>query len=192
MQKKPTMIEIEAAARYAQKLIEEYRTWKPNKTEKLVGNADYQVGDILRVTCSPAAAQVVDVRRYHISIDWPWEKIDPHSKYHWNGQVAFPVDPDSYEWLWGLYYTDPMPHHLAVDDTCLVHIPETYVAVMDIIHHDPPEDTGMLPRPHITLVVRLIDHLEPIFGDDDEEDSGIPIELESAAPIMLEVVYRTN
>lgn len=191
-QKKPTVNEIEAAAKRVQELVKEYRTGKPDKEENPVENAEYQVGDILRVMCPTAAARVVEVSRYYVSIDWPWEKIDPHSKYRWNGQVAFPIDPDSYEWLEGLFYTDPAPHHLAVGDTCFVYIPETYIALIDIIHHDPPLDIGQLPRPHTTLVVRMIDHLEPIIRDDDVEDSGIPIELDSAAPITLEVVYRAK
>jgi hypothetical protein len=192
MQKKPTMNEIEAAAKRVQELVMEYRTAKSNRGEKPVGNAKYQVGDILRVVCPPVTTQVVEISRHYVTVDWPWGKIDPYSKYLWNGQVAFPIDPDSYEWLEGLFYTDPATHHLLVGDTCFVYIPETYVALIDIIHHNPPLDTGQLPQSHTTLVVRRIDHLEPIVGDDDEEDSGIPIELDSATPITLDVVFRAK
>ncbi len=193
MQKKPTAYEIEAAAKRVHELIKKYRAGKLDEDERKVVNEDYQVGDILRVACAPAIARVVDISPYYMWVDWPWEKkIDPDSKYGWNGLEAFPIDPDSDEWLEGLFYTDPAPHHLTVGDTCLVSIPETFVAVIDIIHHDPPQDIGRLPRPHTTLVVRLIDHLEPIVRDDDEEDSGIPIELDSSAPISLKVVFRAE
>jgi hypothetical protein len=38
--------------------------------------------------------------------------------------------------------------------------------------------------------VRRIDNLEPIVRDEDlEEDNGIPIELDSAAPISFKVVF---
>ncbi|MCH5583741.1 hypothetical protein MK805_02005 [Shimazuella sp. AN120528] len=194
MQKKPTAYEIEAAAKRVQELIRKYRAEKLDEDERKVINEDYQVGDILRIACTPATAQVVDISPHYMWVDWPWEKkIDSDSKYGWIGLEAFPIDPDSDEWLEGLFYTYPAPHHLTVGDTCLVSIPETFVAVINIIYHDPPLDIGRLPRPHTTLVVRRIDNLEPIIRDDDvEEDSGIPIELDSAAPISLEVVFRAN
>jgi hypothetical protein len=123
MQKKPTACEIEAAAKRVQELIRKYQVGKWNEDERKVTNEDYQIGDILQVSCASAPAQVVDISHYYMWVDWPREKkIDPDSKYGWIGLEAFPIDPDSDEWLEGLFYTDPLPHHLTVGDTCLVSI----------------------------------------------------------------------
>ncbi|MEV1174988.1 hypothetical protein [Nonomuraea sp. NPDC049784] len=151
---------------------------------------DYRVGDVLRVTCPPTSARVADVSRFYATVEWPWGEIDPDSQYRWNGQVAFPTDPDSYEWLLDVFRTNPEPQHLAPGDTCLVGVPETLVRVLEIIRHDPRADVGWLPRPHTTLVVSLVDQPRVTDEEDDEEEGegGFTIELDSAAPLTLEVV----
>ncbi|WP_052807163.1 hypothetical protein [Risungbinella massiliensis] len=151
---------------------------------------DYRVGDVLRVTCPPTTALVAEVSSFYVTIDWPWGEIDPDSKYGWNGQVVFPTDPNSYEWLLGLFHTDPEPQHLVPGDTCLVGIPETLVHVVDVIHHDPLADIGWLPRPHTTLVVLHVNQSEETDEEDEDRGKGFAIELDSAAPIALEIVSR--
>ncbi|MGY0017509.1 hypothetical protein [Streptomyces sp. cg35] len=151
-----------------------------------VGRPVYRVGDVLRVSCSPASARVADVRGSYISVEWPWEKIDPDSRFRWNGQVAFPVDPGSWEWSYTLFRTEPSPQYLNRGDSCSVSIPETLVRVVDIRRHDPPLDLGRLPRPHTRLVVLPVD----ASSDALQEDEAATIEIESAAPIAMELVEQ--
>ncbi|WP_031146004.1 hypothetical protein [Streptomyces erythrochromogenes] len=77
---------------------------------------------------------------------------------------------------------------LHVGDTCLVGIPETLVRVVDIGRHDPPQDVGWLPRPHTMLVVVPADHPAEALGEDD----GDTIDLDSAAPVTIELVSRAD
>ncbi|MEU8252056.1 hypothetical protein [Nonomuraea sp. NPDC048916] len=152
---------------------------------------DYRVGDILRVTCPPTTAQVAQVSKFYAFVDWPWGGIDPDSQYRWNGQVAFPAEPGSYEWSYLLFRTDPEPWHLALGDSCLVGIPETLVRVVEVIHHDPPADVGRLPRPHTWVIVLLADQPDEIYERDEEEGGGgSVIELDSFTPIRLDIVSR--
>ncbi|MGW6403372.1 hypothetical protein [Streptomyces sp. NPDC055134] len=151
-----------------------------------VGRPAYQVGDVLRVSCSPARARVADVQGFYIYVEWPWEKVDPDAQFRWNGQVAFPVDPGSWEWSYTLFRTEPSPQYLNRGDSCSVSIPETLVRVVDILLHDPPLDVGRLPRPHTRLVVLPVDASSDVL----QEDEGVTIEIESAAPIAIELVER--
>ncbi|AOR34278.1 hypothetical protein BFF78_27375 [Streptomyces fodineus] len=100
--------------------------------------------------------------------------------------MAFPVDPGSWEWSYTLFRTEPSPQYLNRGDLCSVSIPETLVRVVDILRHDPPLDLGQLPRPHTRLVVLPID----ASSDPLQEDEGATIEIESAAPIAIELVGR--
>jgi hypothetical protein len=147
------------------------------------GNPDYQVGDILRVSCAPALARVTEISSSHVSIEWPWGESDPDSRYCWNGRFALPVEPDG--WEWSLFRTEQDPRTLKPYDTCLVGIPETLVRVIDVGHYDPPMDTGRLPRPHTLLIVLPVDRPS---ADGSSEDEGDTIELDSAAPIAMERV----
>lgn len=146
-------------------------------------NPDYQVGDILRVSCAPTPTRVTEVSRFYVSIEWPWGEVDPNSQYGWNGRFALPVEPDGREW--SLFRTEQDPRTLEPDDTCLVGIPETLVRVIDVGHYDPPMDTGRLPRPHTLLIVLPIGRPNV---EGNSEDEGDTIELDSAAPITLERV----
>ncbi|MFF8478205.1 hypothetical protein [Streptomyces sp. NPDC015414] len=143
----------------------------------------YQVGDVLRVFCAPTPARVAEVSSYYVSIEWPWGAIDPDSQDRWNGLVALPVEPDS--WEWSLFRTEQDPRTLKASDTCLVGIPETLVRVLDVAHYDPPMDTGRLPRSHTLMTVLPVDY-PSVEGS--EEDEGDTIALDSAAPIAIERV----
>ncbi|MGY3202999.1 hypothetical protein ACVW19_003514 [Streptomyces sp. TE5632] len=143
---------------------------------------------MLKVSCSPAPARVAKVLGSYVSLHWPWEKIDPDSRFRWDGQVAFPVDPDSWEWSHTLFRTEPSPQDLRSGDPCQVGIPETLVRVIDIAHYDPPADLGRLPRPHTMLVVLPVDHpTDPL-----QEDEGATIEIGSAAPIVMELMHQAE
>ncbi|MFD7796485.1 hypothetical protein [Streptomyces sp. NPDC059759] len=95
-----------------------------------------------------------------------------------------------------LFKTDPEPWNLhvgdsclvgIVGDSCLVGIPETLVRIIDIGRYDPPQDVGWLPRPHTMLVVVPADYPdEALF-----EDAGDTIDLDSAAPLAVELVSRS-
>ncbi|MDQ0844049.1 hypothetical protein [Streptomyces sp. V1I6] len=146
----------------------------------------FSVGDVLRVSCPSAKAHVAEVSQFYVSIEWPWAKVDPNSAIEWNGRVAIPRNKDSHEWAVGLFRTAPEPWHLEAGDTCHVGIPERLVRVIDIGHYDPPADVGWLPRPHTMLIVLPADHAHDPVRDDD----GETIDLESAAPIKIELVSR--
>ncbi|MGW1756751.1 hypothetical protein [Streptomyces mirabilis] len=148
-----------------------------------INQLDYRAGDVLRVSCTPTPARVAEVSPFYVSVEWPWGGIDPDSQYRWNGQVALPVEPDS--WEWSLFRTEQDPRTLKANDTCLVGIPETLVRVLDVAHYDPPTDTGRLPRPHTLMTVLPVDY-PSIEGSD--EDEGDTIELDGAAPIAIEKV----
>ncbi|WP_432753363.1 hypothetical protein ACE1OA_24105 [Streptomyces sp. JL2001] len=148
---------------------------------------DFRVGDVLRVTCPPAQGRVTAVSRFHASVEWPWAEIDPQSRFRWNGQRAFGISPDSRDWTMSLFKTDPEPWNLQVGDTCLVGIPETLVRITDIGRYDPPQDVGWLPRPHTMLGVVPVDYPAEALSEDD----GDTIDLDSAAPVSIELVSRS-
>ncbi|MER7623460.1 hypothetical protein [Streptomyces sp. NPDC126503] len=145
------------------------------------------MGDVLRVSCPSAEGRVVEVSRFHASVEWPWAEIDPHSQFKWNGRRAFGMSPDSSDWTLSLFKTDPEPWNLHVDDICRVGIPETLVRIIDIGRYDPPQDVGWLPRPHTMLVVVPADYPDEALSEDD----GDTIDLESAAPVTIELVSRS-
>ncbi|MER7676282.1 hypothetical protein [Streptomyces sp. NPDC096934] len=147
---------------------------------------DFQVGDILRVSCPQAQTRVAHVSRFYASVEWPWAQIDPESQFRWNGQRAFAVSADSSEWTMSLFKTTPEAWNLHVGDSCLVGIPETLVRIIDIGRYDPPQDVGRLPRPHTMLVVVPADYPAEALSKDD----GDTIDLDSAAPLAIELVSR--
>ncbi|MFI1789582.1 hypothetical protein ACH40D_14165 [Streptomyces olivaceoviridis] len=71
--------------------------------------------------------------------------------------VACPVDTGGYagpEAESESFRTDPPPEHLKAGDVCRVGVvadPAVHVTAAD--HHDPPLDTGWLPRPRLTASV---------------------------------------
>jgi hypothetical protein len=70
---------------------------------------------------------------------------------------------------------------------CRVGIPETLVRVVDTGRYDPPLDVGWLPRPHTLLIVVPADRTWA-----DEDDEGDTIELESAAPLVIELAGQAR
>ncbi|MFF9281070.1 hypothetical protein [Streptomyces griseosporeus] len=139
-----------------------------------------QVGDVLRVSCPFAEARVVRVTRDEISVEWPWGRTDPESALGWNGRRAIPRATPAGAWG-GLFQVAPGGEPLRAGGVCRVGIPETLVRVVDTGRYDPPLDVGWLPRPHTLLIVVPADRA---WADGDDE--GDTIELEPAAPLVIE------
>ncbi|WP_203181485.1 hypothetical protein [Streptomyces pratensis] len=59
--------------------------------------------------------------------------------------------------------------------------------ITDIGLHDPPADVGWLPRPHTMLIVLPADRPH----EPDAEEEGDTIDLDSAAPIRIELIARS-
>ncbi|MFD8855870.1 hypothetical protein [Streptomyces vinaceus] len=148
---------------------------------------DFQVGDVLRVSCPPAKGRVAEVSSFYAAVEWPWAEIDPQSMFRWNGQRAFAMSADSTEWTTSLFKTDPEPWNLRVGDSCLVGIPETLVRIIDVGRYDPPQDVGWLPRPHTLLGVVPADYPDEALSEDDVDT----IYLGSAEPVTIELVFRS-
>lgn len=141
---------------------------------------EYRVGDELVVWCDPEDARVADVRGGYVYIEWPWREVDLSSNKRWNGQLAFPRDPDSLEWANTPWRLDPDPSELEVGETCQVGIPRTAITVRSVRFYDPPRDLGWLPRPTIGLGVANV--ADARFGD----EAGYVIYVDGAEPISLE------
>ncbi|MFF8968576.1 hypothetical protein [Streptomyces sp. NPDC014995] len=150
-----------------------------------IDGRQFQVGDVLRVSCASAQTRVVHATPFDVTVEWPWARIDPGSAYRWNGQRAIPRAERTDEWS-GLFRTTPGPQHLEVGATCLVGIPETLVRIVDIGHYDPPIDVGWLPRPHTMVIVLPVDRPHNPYA----EEEGDTIDLDSAAPIKIELLSR--
>ncbi|MFF3174156.1 hypothetical protein ACFVQ0_16165 [Streptomyces sp. NPDC057900] len=69
----------------------------------------------------------------------------------------------------------------------VVGIHEMLVRIIDIGRYDPPQDVGRLPRPHTMLVVVPADYSDEALS----EDAGDTIDLDSAAPLAVELVFRS-
>ena len=109
----------------------------------------FRAGDVLRVACPFAEAEVTEVDRYHVTVRWPWGQIDPSSSYLWNGEVALEFGTDS----WWPFETRPGLERLRPGDRCLLGIPVRVVHVFAVRCWWPDQDTGQLPRRPLALYV---------------------------------------
>ncbi|MGI5171612.1 hypothetical protein ACQEU3_45435 [Spirillospora sp. CA-253888] len=48
---------------------------------------DYRAGDVLRVSCPFTPAQITEVSRFHVTVQWPWWADDP------DGGIPVGIDP---------------------------------------------------------------------------------------------------
>lgn len=147
-----------------------------------MGSADeFSVGEVLRISCAPARAQVARLTETYLMLAWPWGEADPASTgVRWDGTLAFPRDPNHPEWHntpWRIKAEDV--RGLGVADVCVIGIPATRVRVRGVRSHQPPADLGRLPRPELTLTVVLV-------GDERLPDAGFGLRLPSAEPLLLE------
>ncbi|KOV71695.1 hypothetical protein ADL00_07160 [Streptomyces sp. AS58] len=118
----------------------------------------FRVGDVLSVACPFTPTRVERGLTWdHVSVRWPWWEIDSDSDFvHWNGIVALGLDSNrrvSPDVEAELFRTDPPPEHLKAGDICQVGIRPTVVHVTDVDRHDPPLETGWLPRPTLSVTV---------------------------------------
>ncbi|MCG7206962.1 hypothetical protein [Streptomyces arenae] len=145
------------------------------------------MGDIVRVSCPDTPARVTDKSPHHVSIEWPWWAVDPDSDWiHWNGQVALPHDPSSYEGQTGLFRTTPPLDTLEPGTTCRVGIPPTLVHVIAVDRFDPPLETGRLPRPRRHVVLLRAGHSH----DPEREEQGEEFDPDDDIPITFDLVFR--
>ncbi|WP_155375273.1 hypothetical protein [Catellatospora vulcania] len=138
-------------------------------------------GDVLRLTADPVETEIVRLDRYYVYLRTPWGQVDPASAYRWDGSRAFPRHDDNHDWLntpWR-YVEEPGK----VGSSCSLHIPPTTVVVRESVTHDPPLDTGELPRPVLMISVcpkHLLDHEEAGYGVWFDTSEPIDVELISS------------
>jgi hypothetical protein len=124
-----------------------------------MGNGnDLRPGDVVSVSCAFAWARVEQAVEWgNVAVRWPWWDIDTGSEFlHWDGVVALGVDSGGHvgpEVETELFRVLPPPEQLKAGDVCQVGIPPTVVHVTAVEDHDPPLETGWLPRPHRTVCV---------------------------------------
>ncbi|WP_229906491.1 hypothetical protein [Streptomyces lomondensis] len=131
----------------------------------------------------------------HLSVRWPWWRIDTDSDFvHWNGIVALGVAGGGRvapEVEAELFRTDPPPEHLRAGDICRIGVPPTLVHVTAVERHDPPLETGWLPRPRLTVSVlrRGLSYRE--FPDESHLDgTGYEIHPGDGIPFTFELLMR--
>lgn len=157
---------------------------------------DVRVGDVLSVACPFTPARVErGVTWDYVSVRWPWWDIDTGSGFlHWNGIVALGVDSGGRtapEVEAELFRTDPPPEELKAGDICRVGVPPTVVHVTAVDHHDPPLETGRLPRPHLTVSVlrRGLSYRESPDGS-HLDGTGYTIHPGDGIPFTFELLMR--
>ncbi|MEV7678002.1 hypothetical protein AB0O64_05480 [Streptomyces sp. NPDC088341] len=157
---------------------------------------DFRVGDVLSVACPFTPARVEQAMTWsHVSVRWPWWDIDAGSDFvHWNGIVALGVNSGGRvapEVEAELFRTDPPPEQLKAGDLCRVGVPPTVVHVTAVDHHDPPLETGWLPRPRRTVSVlrRGLSYRE--FPDESHLDgTGYTLHPGDGIPFTFELLMR--
>ncbi|MFH8491835.1 hypothetical protein [Streptomyces longisporoflavus] len=159
---------------------------------------DFRVGDVLSVACPFTPATVERGLMWdHVAVRWPWWDVDPDSDFHhWNGVVSLGAGAGSGGYVSPevdaeLFRTDPSPEELTAGDTCRVGVPPTVVHVTAVDHHDPPAETGWLPRPRLTVTVlrRGLSYRE--FPDDSHlNGTGYPLHPGDGIPFTVERLMR--
>ncbi|MFD5098903.1 hypothetical protein [Streptomyces albidochromogenes] len=157
---------------------------------------DFRVGDVLSVACPFTPTRVEQAVTWdHVSVRWPWWDIDAESDFvYWNGIVALGVNSGGRvapEVETELFRTDPPPEQLKAGDFCRVGVPPTVVHVTAVDHHDPPLETGWLPRPRLTVTVlrRGLSYRE--FPDENHVDgTGYTLHPGDGTPFTFELLMR--
>ncbi|MEU6621922.1 hypothetical protein ABZ926_14255 [Streptomyces litmocidini] len=156
---------------------------------------DFRVGDVLSVACPFTLTRVErGVTWDCISVRWPWWDVDAGSDFmRWNGIMALGVatggqasGPEL-----ELFRTDPPPAQLEAGDTCHVGVPPTIVHVTAVDHHDPPLETGWLPRPHLTVSVLPRGMSYRKFPDDSHlNGTGYGLHPDTGIPFTFDLLMR--
>lgn len=156
----------------------------------------FRAGDVLSVSCPFTPAVVEQGVRYGcVSVRWPWWSIDTGSgSCQWSGVVGLGVETGGYrtpEAEVELFRTEPAPERLEAGDACLVGVQPTVVHVTSVDRHDPPEETGWLPRPGTTVCVlpRGLSYRE--FPDGSHLDGwGYGLHPDNGIPYAFELLMR--
>ncbi|MFD6421130.1 hypothetical protein [Streptomyces sp. NPDC060198] len=155
----------------------------------------FRVGDVLSVAC-PFTETVVEsgVTWDYLPVRRPWWSIDADSDlFHWNGVVALgvrngnpsPGNPSE------LFRTEPPPNRLKAGDPCRVGIPPTLVHVTSVDRHDPPLETGWLPRPALTVTVLPLGMSYQEYPDGSHLDGfGHGLHPGDGTPYVFELLMR--
>jgi hypothetical protein len=142
---------------------------------------------VLTVSCPFTEAEVALIRPNHVSLTWPWWRQDPDVDWMvWNGQVAITTDPDWYDYAREIWRVRPSAAELSEGGRCRVGIPPTTVHVIQVDHHDPPRETGLLPRPRTELALLLAGASE----DPIAEDQGFGLDPDDEIPYAIELSFR--
>lgn len=156
----------------------------------------FRAGDVLSVACPFTPAQVErNPERDHVAVRWPWWDIDTGSEfYHWSGAVALGIERKGSlfpEAEVELFRTDPPPERLKAGDTCLVGVEPTVVHVTCVDLHDPPQETGWLPRPRMTVSVLPLGLSYREFPDGSHLDGwGYSLYPDNGIPYAFELLMR--
>jgi hypothetical protein len=140
-----------------------------------------RAGDLLRVSCPSIDAEVTYADQYSVSIRWPWRQLDPDSRFAWNGDLAFELDPQR---PGSLFATTPRLVTLRAGDRCQVGITAQVVQVVSVRRWWPDQDTGWLPRRPLALSVL------PQGTPPDLTREGILLDPYGAEPITVELLLR--
>ncbi|WP_180290651.1 hypothetical protein [Streptomyces sp. TLI_171] len=145
---------------------------------------DYRRADVLLLECPFTGTTVSAVSRFHVSVRWPWSEVDPPATgFRWNGDRALPT-PEAREWE--LFRTEPPETALRTGDHCRVGVPTTVVHVAGVVHFDPPQVTGLLPRPACYLDLLP----QGAAYDSDLEDQAYALDPAGAEPIRIQLLFR--
>jgi hypothetical protein len=140
-----------------------------------------RAGDVLRVSCPFTDAEVTYADRYTVHIGWPWRQFDPDSRFVWNGDLAFDLDPQRPGWL---FEATPQLATLRAGDRCRVGIPARVVQVVSVRRWWPDQDCGWLPRRPLALWVL------PQGTPPDLEQEATVLDPYGAEPITVELLLR--
>ena len=142
----------------------------------------FRAGDVLRVSCRFAEAEVDEATPQSVEVRWPWARVDPASRYRWNGGVGFYFD----EWHLTLFRVEPDPTMLRPGDRCQVGIPPTLAHVLQVHCWYPDRDTGSLPHESVGLTL-LPPGVTHGLGNLDEASYCNPY---GAEPVRVELLLR--
>lgn len=148
----------------------------------------FRAGDVLLVSCPFTPTVVTSVSTSYASVRWPWWQKDPAVDWAgWDGDVALARDRGSHDWAHELFRTEPAVDTLRAGDACRVGIPPTTVHVVQVQHFDPPQETGILPRPRRSLWVL---HQGQSQDPNSDVDHGYSFDPDDDIPTDITLIFR--
>ncbi|CAM5708660.1 hypothetical protein [Streptomyces aurantiogriseus] len=148
--------------------------------------AGVRTGDIVTLRCSPREAVVAEASAQYVTVQWPWNAIDPNSLMQWNGLRDIPRTPEAPDWDIEPFQVVSPSDAIERHGVCEVGIPETVAYVIHVAEFPEPLDVGWLPRPR--TYVSLMAHGVPVppFA----EEIGFTLDPDGDEPIESELIYR--